>query len=154
MIQVIHNMYECDREFILTKHYCRHKLWKWGKLYHVPLYHIAFFFGARIVQENKGYNFPYGGKIRTQIRRFSDLFFRIFGLYPQIFVGGTMCVMLGVQCVNLGVQCVIWKIAKKCNPRVQRIALKSRDFWWIRLVLISRAGHQACGPARGREKYL
>jgi hypothetical protein len=26
MIQVIHNTYECDREYILTKHYCRHTI--------------------------------------------------------------------------------------------------------------------------------
>ena len=24
MIQVIHNTYECDREYVLTEHYCRH----------------------------------------------------------------------------------------------------------------------------------
>ena len=31
-----------------------------------------FFLGARIVKEKKGYNFPYGGKIRTKILIFGS----------------------------------------------------------------------------------
>ena len=72
-----------------------------------------FWGGARIVKEKRGYNFPYGGKIRTEIRRFSGFFsdFRIVPLkflwgYNVCHVGGTTFPTWGTI-RHLGVQCVI-----------------------------------------------
>ena len=50
----------------------------------------ALLLGAMIVQEKLGYDWSYVRKIRTKIQRFSDLFFRTFGLYPHRKFGDIM----------------------------------------------------------------
>ena len=61
-----------------------------------------FFWGTRIVKEKMGYNFPYGGKIRTKILIFGSFFSDLHIVPPNFLwgynfphVGGTMCIIWG-----------------------------------------------------------
>ena len=84
----------------------------------------SFFLGATIVQEKNGYNFPYGGKIRTQIGSFFPDFRIVLAGVQCVSCGGYNVRIWGYIRVRVRVRVVIWKIAKNAIHDFKELHLK------------------------------